>query len=273
MQGLPPRLRPLTSRKTNWPWTSGSQSQQNHPPPTSSQTSPVPPPAVGLAPTVPPELVSLLAKFENAIRAEMNVRILALEEEVLRLSTSFQKLEYGNLPSSRDRWSNRNWRLESQVPHQSLQPHSRVPSISHPSTSTRRGLSNTLPFRIVWGTPRSCSSQVIKKAICALLPNSLWERFEIKKSLRQRGPRWIWWYTIIAPNEVITMIDQVWHSLEAKTSWSLRSSLANRSSSSHQQVSSHLHNSAVDAPDRSISPPTSMPPEPVLTTRPPQQRL
>ena len=80
------------------------------------------------------------------------------------------------------------------------------------------GLSNTLPFRIVWGTPRSCCCQVIKKAVCALLPNSLWELIEIKKSLRQRGSRWIWWYTIIALNEVITMIDQVWHSLEQQSS-------------------------------------------------------
>ena len=207
----------------------------------------------------------------------MNVRILALEEDVL--STSLQKLEYGNLPPRWDRWPNWNWRSESQVSQQSSQAHlghSRVPPTSRPSSSTRRGLSNTLPFRIVWGTPRSCSSQVIKKAICALLPNSLWELIEIKKSLRQRGSRWIWWYTIIAPNEVITMIDQVWHSLEAKTSWSLGSSLANRSSSSHKQVPSHLHNPAEDAPDRSISPPTSMPPLPVLTTQPtppPRQRF
>ena len=59
--------------------------------------------------------------------------------------------------------------------------HSRSPSSSCSSHKVRTSHkvhstpSNSLPFRVVWGTPRICSSQVIWKAlaICALLPSSI----------------------------------------------------------------------------------------------------
>ena len=108
---------------------------------------------------------------------------------------------------------------------------SQASSNNQPNSNRRRARSNSLPFRVVWGTPRSCSSQVIKKAICALLPNTTWQSVQVKSSQRQRESRWIWWHTIIAPEGVMATIDQVWHTLEAKTCWSLRQQLFQPTSS------------------------------------------
>ena len=145
---------------------------------------------------------------------------------------------------------------------------SQASSNNQPNSNRRRARSNSLPFRVVWGTPRSCSSQVIKKAICALLPNTTWQSVQVKSSQRQRGSRWIWWHTIIAPEGVMATIDQVWHTLEAKTCWSLRSSLANNSSNPR-----HLHSASGQPVEAEVGVSTDDPPPHQLEQRvPPSSR-
>ena len=61
---------------------------------------------------------------------------------------------------------------------------------------------------------------------CALLPIAARASITVKRSFQQKGSRDIWWYTIMAPVEVMQQIEDTWHILEAKTSWSLRPSLS-----------------------------------------------
>ena len=43
----------------------------------------------------------------------------------------------------------------------------------------------------------------------------------------------MWWFTIMAPSEVMAMVDRVWHVLETRASWSLLHSLSRCHSSRH----------------------------------------
>ena len=89
-------------------------------------------------------------------------------------------------------------------------------SSSHPlvrvPSSQSRTSSNSLPFQVVWGTQRSCSTQVMLKAISAHLPNTAQSSLVVK---HQRASKLIWWFTIKAPAELIQKIEGVWHVLEA----------------------------------------------------------
>ena len=98
----------------------------------------------------------------------MNIRVLSLEEQVDKLTQLVHTLKErcDKLPTSYVK-----------------RPHSTAPATHHSRLSTssnslsQKSLSNSskvLPFRIVWGTRRSCSSQVILKAICALIPRDDW---------------------------------------------------------------------------------------------------
>ena len=187
------------------------------------------------------EVDAMLHKQESSIRAELNVRLLALEEEVARLS---QFRHHGKRVKGHS---------------QSSQPFSSSAAshYSHSqssSTSLRRSVSNTLPYRVVWGTSRGCSSQVIQKAVSALLPASDRNSVNVRRSVRHRGTKSLWWFTIMAPSEVIQRIEEVWHILEMKTSWSLRSSLSSRISCAGQPA---LGASRPTAPATSTTPSSS----------------
>ena len=200
-------------------------------PPSVSQTCPGP----NSVATVPSVVVSLLTKFERSLRAEVNARLLALEGEILRLSTSLHKFEKQR-PSHNSRTTSRQspcpaLRQDPVLGNQgaistSATPRS-IPSNADPHiVASRSNRSNSsLPFRIVWGTTRCCPSQVIKKVVCALLPRSMWDALTVKSSHQRRGSWWLWQYTLIAPMDVITNVDQAWHLLEPRTGWSLRTSL------------------------------------------------
>ena len=204
------------------------------------------------------EVINLLKKLESSIRVSVNIRLLSLEEEVSKLSHTVQVLENQCQKLSSNGISRSHGKLHS---------HSRPPPSSHSSSKApnsrkvRSAHSNSLPFRVVWGTSRSCSSQVVQKALCALLPRNTHDSITVKGSFRQRGSRSVWWYTIMAPTEVMQQIVDVWHILEAKTSWSLRSSLTthSRSRAVGQQSPYDLQTVADNAPIRSSASPTSNP--------------
>lgn len=169
-----------------------------------------------------PEVMDLLRKLETSVGASVNVRLLSLEEEVSKLSNTVRTLK----EQCRNFSSNC-----IQKSHRKHHTYSRPSSSSHSSYKgplshkVHNASSNSLLFRVVWGTPRSCSSQVVRKALCALLPITTHASITVKGSFRQRGSRSVWWYTIMAPIAVMQQIVAVWHFLEAKTSWKLRSSL------------------------------------------------
>ena len=165
------------------------------------------------------EVSSMLTKMESLIMASVNARLLALEEQVSGLTHTVHTLRErckDTYPSSQ-RSSTRSRRRPS-----FLHSSDKTNSLSHQNSHS----ANSLPFRVVWGTPRSCSSQVVLKAICALLPDADRPSVTVKGSFRQRGSRVLWWYTIMAPIAVMQQIENAWYILEAKTSWSLRPSLS-----------------------------------------------
>ena len=168
------------------------------------------------------EVVAMLRRLESSIRMELNVRLLALEDKVEKLS---QSLHHKKIPTR-----------SVNIPRRS--------SSNIDSNHLRQSTSNSLPYRVVWGTPNRCSSQVILKAISALLPTPDRPSVVVKRSTRRRGPNILWWFTIMAPQEIMQRIEAVWHILEAKTSWSLRSSLSSRISCVGQTTTQFTPSSA-----------------------------
>ena len=148
---------------------------------------------------------TLISKSELELRAVFNARLANLEMKINASSNS----------------SHIQTQLHT-VPPVSLPANTRTPV---PPTSQ---IPNTLPYRIIWGTPRRCTAIVICRAIHALLPTNTWESITVKGSHRQRGSRQVWWHTIIAPAANIAEIDRVWCILEARTSWSLQKSLSSQ---------------------------------------------
>ena len=49
--------------------------------------------------------------------------------------------------------------------------------------------------------------------ITALLPTAVHSSVIVKRSTRQRGSKWIWWHTIMAPSEVMQQIEEMWSTL------------------------------------------------------------
>ena len=202
-----------------------------HPP-----TSIIPTQSVNPTNHAPPlQTQEIISQIKQVLRAEFNARILSLEEEVSRLSAIVSLTQQAQRSSVQLRRPQHSAPARRHINQSSLhQPstkstthsNSHVPNESQENSRTRTP--NTLPFRIVWGTRRNDSSQVVHKAVCALLSNSLWSLVTIKGSLRQRASRLMWWNTIMAPPEVLERIIRVWPTLEAKTSWSLRRSLSDR---------------------------------------------
>ena len=162
------------------------------------------------------EVSSMLTKMESLIMASVNACLLALEEQVSGLTHIVHMLKErckDTSPSSQ-RSSTRSHRRPS-----FLHSSDKTNSLSHQNSHS----TNSLPFRVVWGTLRSCSSQVVLKAICALLPDADRPSVTVKGSFHRRGSHVLWWYTIMAPTAVMQQIE---NALEAKTSWFLRPSLS-----------------------------------------------
>ena len=157
----------------------------------------------------------MLRSLEYSIRMELNVHLVTLEDKVEKLSQSLH--------------------------HKKILAHSahipRRSSSNFDSNHLHQSTSTSLTYRVVWGTPNRCSSQVILKAISALLPTPDRPSVVVKRSICRRGPNILWWFTIMAPQEIMQRIEAVWHILEAKTSWSLRSSLSSRISCLGQTTS------------------------------------
>ena len=103
----------------------------------------------------------MVAKMESLIMASVNARLLALEEQVSGLTHTVHMLreKCKDTSSSSNKSSTCSHRRPSH-----LHTSDRTNPISHQNSHS----ANSLPFRVVWGTPRSCSSQVVLKAICAL---------------------------------------------------------------------------------------------------------
>ena len=80
-------------------------------------------------------------------------------------------------------------------------------------------------FHIVWGTPRSCTPAMLEKALLPLLQAEDSGQVTIKRSFKTRNNKRKWWFTIIAPQATMALIEGSWPSLEKKTSWRLQSSL------------------------------------------------
>ena len=149
------------------------------------------------------EVSSMLTKMESLIMASVNARLLALEEQVSGLTHTVHMLRErckDTSPSSQ--------RSSTCSRHRPSFLHSsdKTNSLSHQNSHS----ANSLPFRVVWGTPRSCSSQVVLKPICALLPDADRPSVTVKGSFCRRGSRVLWWYTIMAPTAVLRMPGIFW---------------------------------------------------------------
>ena len=164
-----------------------------------NQTVPVPP----TARTTHPQIQEVISQTKQALRSEFNARILCLEEEVSRLLSQVQLLTQ-QLSSAETRGPQH---TAPSRRHQAPTGSSNTRSAPNdPQVPSKARSSNTLPFRIVWGTRNSDSSQVVKKAICALLPNYPWNSVTVKRSFRQRASRAQWWYTVMASAEIMEVI-------------------------------------------------------------------
>ena len=144
------------------------------------------------------EVEAMLRRQESSIRSEMNSHLLSLEDQITNLTHRVYTLENSSHSSSQvSSHTSTTSRTGSQYIHR------------HPQWDIRRrsslqinpNPSNTLPFRIVWGTQRSCTSQVVWKAITALLPTRVHSSILVKRSSRHKEAKLIWWFTIMAPSE------------------------------------------------------------------------
>ena len=212
----------------------------------------------------------LAEEIKHALRSEFNARILSLEDEVFRLTSLTKALSekiqrsaaLASLAHSCIEKGQRSTLHPSEAVPQSTNPPPLPIRIGYaqtaqPSLTTGPGCGprtpNTLPFRIVWGTQGSCSSLVVHKAICTLLPNTLWGSITVKRSVRRRDGRLMWWFTIMAPDEVMQQITNAWHILESRTSWFLLQSLSSRPS----RLNNHPHPNRNQVPLLSQDHPTS----------------
>ena len=168
------------------------------------------------------EVATLLAQRESAIRADLNIRLLAIEDQISRLSQSLHTIKESCRPLQAFSYASAASGFRQHYPnsHPSQQLHGISPT--HDSRSA-----SSLPFRVVWGTQRNCPPQVLWKAITALLPAAVHSAVGVRRSIRQRGSKWIWWFTVMAPPEVMHQIEDIWTTLETRSGWSLRASLSN----------------------------------------------
>ena len=95
------------------------------------------------------ELNNIISKLKSEIRMETQARMLSLEAQVAELKQSVNNL------------INKCRELSQAQPSSKTSTHSRSVRSSH--NESTRSHTNALPFRVVWGTSRSCSSVVIQK--------------------------------------------------------------------------------------------------------------
>ena len=193
------------------------------------------------------EVTSLLSRVESSIRAEFNLQILNLQEQVSQLSQTIHVMN-SKVSKPPPTYASR---VTMHIP----KSHSGSRAIAS-TTCTRQHNSfsvspscpsNNLPFRIVWGTSSQCTVEVLSKALCPLLHREAADALIIKRSVRHlQNSRRMWWFTIMAPLPVIQQIEQCWPTLESKTSWSLKLSLSqhNVPASADSAHNNDCHNAA-----------------------------
>ena len=134
------------------------------------------------------DITQLTSAITSAVRSELHKKLQPLEVKVSRLTS---------LLNSHSLLLQQSSTLISSIPGTQQCPNTQVETSSHPShyssqhqghlpqpatphhQNHRQRVSNSLPFRIVWGTQCNCSSQVLLKAICTLLPRSAWGKQQI----------------------------------------------------------------------------------------------
>ena len=181
--------------------------------------------------------LKLINKIESSLRAEMNLRLISLENHVDRLNNEIKVLKHSCSNPAFSSHPAFHQFPSRPPPHPSRHPPSYPPRhpVLQPSRRPVPPVSTShLPFRVIWGTPRNCSSSVIFKAISALLDHSTSESIMVKRSIRQRAHKSVWWFTIMAPPDTMHRIEEVWPTLQSKTAWNLKTSL-----SSHQHNMNH----------------------------------
>ena len=93
--------------------------------------------------------------------------------------------------------------------------------ISNPQATEHAVAESTPPpksFRIFWGTQWRCTPEVLLRAISS-------KNVVVKKSYRRSNGKSKWWFTVIAPPSTLSIIEEAWSTLQAKSHWSLQSSL------------------------------------------------
>ena len=65
----------------------------------------------------------------------------------------------------------------------------------------------------------------MKKALLPLLRTGDSAQVTIRRSFKTHNSKSKWWFTIIAPQATMALIEELWLGLERKTSWRLQSSL------------------------------------------------
>ena len=183
------------------------------------------------------EMTSIISKIESSIRAEFRLQLLNLQEQVTQLS---QEMNSKPPPVHASRSYASRVTMHNPSSHSSnctTVPSANTRSCQQDSPNNPPSPpSNTLPFRIVWGTSSHCTVEVLSKAISPLLDHDAATAITIRRSVRHlRNSKRMWWFTIMAPLAVIQQLERCWPTLESKSSWSLRLSLS-RHNASHLQV-------------------------------------
>ena len=103
----------------------------------------------------------------------------------------------------------------------------RTPNSHHHSSQLRKAAT---PFRIIWGTQSSCTTDVVTRAILPLTPVGMHSHITVKRSVRTRPDgKHKWWFTIMAPADILSFLDSQWDPLFARAGWCLQASLQHHS--------------------------------------------
>ena len=130
-------------------------------------------------------------------------------------------------------------------------PQANEPAVTKPTSPPKA-------FRIVWGTQWRCTPEVLLKAISPMLPSEDSKSVVVKKSHRRSNGKSKWWFTIIIPPSTLSIIEEAWPALHAKSRWTLESSLRKH----HPLPSGLPPPSNATTPTSPLLPPTSLPPPP-----------
>ena len=116
-----------------------------------------------------------------------------------------------------------------------LHPASSIKDTNNPRSSITKGahtaplsrsnthMSNPQRFRIVWGTPESCSVELISSMIVSIVGAD--KCISVNRSCKHLDQHTAWWFTIVSDHVTICDIEKGWLS---KSAWPLLKSLKDR---------------------------------------------